>query len=85
MRVRVMAQDAVQFNMLKHYKVSGVMKNVKVLKMKVRVKVMQSMYNAMQSKEGVRPSAQSSYDDEKRPSGFVYSLQWPLNEAGGGN
>ena len=31
MKVRVMAQDAVQFNMLKHYKVSGVMKNVKVL------------------------------------------------------
>ena len=53
--------------------------------MKVRVKVMQSMYNAMQSKESVRPSAQSSYDDEKRPGGFVYSLQWPLNEAGGGN
>ena len=54
MKVRVMAQDAVQFNMLKHYKVSGVMKNVKVLKMKVRVKVMQSMYNAMQSKEAER-------------------------------
>ena len=83
MKVRVMAQDAVQFNMLKHYKVSGVMKNVKVFQ--VRVKVMQSMYNAMQSKEGVRPSAQSSYDDEKRPGVFVYSLQWPLNEAGGGN
>ena len=46
MKVRVMAQDAVQFNMLEHYKVSGVMKNVKVFQ--VRVKVMQSMYNAKQ-------------------------------------
>ena len=39
----------------------------------------------MQSKDGVRVGAGWSYDDEKRPARFVYSLQWPLNEAGGGN
>ena len=38
----------------------------------------------MQSKDGVRRGAQWSYDDEKRPAGFVYSLQWPLNEGGAG-
>ena len=36
----------------------------------------------MQSKDSVRRGAQRSYDDEKRPVGFVYSLQWPLNEGG---
>ena len=41
--------------------------------------------HVMQSKDGVRVGAGRSYDDEKRPARFVYSLQWPLNEAGGGN
>ena len=39
----------------------------------------------MESKDGVRVGAGRSYDDEKRPARFVYSLQWPLNETGGGN
>ena len=54
--------------------------NMKCITKALQQNVMQCIL--MQSKDSVRRGAQRSYDDEKRPVGFVYSLQWPLNEGG---